>query len=466
MSKRSMKKLILSIVFVACLVPITVLAADVTVTPQNMEGWFVKQGNKNATGQITAVADDQGGNGSFEFHLNEVTNGSGAIFQIARVPAVTPEGVTVVKVDDIEELSWSFMSDTSGSYGPKLKVEYWGRDRLGNMHSGTLVYAGPLPAGAGWHAIDVDFNSDPWWSTENDDESETHPFAYWQNLLSGVPINYLVAGIGSTSGNMTAATTHIDYIHFKEKNGIDDTWNFETGGTPPSPETVVVTPDDTQGWALKRGNRNASGQIADVPDNHGGQGSFEFKLDGSTDGSGSIFQIARIPVLTVDSIAGLSWDYKSDPGNGAYPVIKIEYWSSERHGSLVYIPAPASNPGSWETVTVDFDSDLWWSTELGHDNQRTLAEWQQELGGILVNYLVAGLGSTSGNPAASTSYIDYIRLVEKFRGTDTTWDFEGKGELPPPVDPPIPTLSEWGVIILSLLLTGYAWFWRRRESVI
>ncbi len=222
---------------------------------------------------------------------------------------------------------------------------------------------------------------------------------------------------------------------------------------------VVVTPSNNQGWFPRGSNENATGGIVSVPDNHGGSGSYEFNLT-TQQGSGSIFQIAKVAVINVDDIQELSWDFKSDANNGAYPVVKIEYWNSQRSGTLVYIYNGNVTPGAWQHVEVDFQNDLWWSTEFGSSDQRTLAQWQQELQGVPVNYLEAGIGTTSGNTSASTSYIDYIHIKADRRDIDTTWDFE-----PDSPTSNVPTLSEWGFIVMSFLLAASAIIWIRRTKI-
>ena len=243
--------------------------------------------------------------------------------------------------------------------------------------------------------------------------------------------------------------------------------------TPVLAADVVVTPIDPQGWFAKQGNVNATGSIADVADSHGGTGSFEFNLQDVSDNSGSIFQIARIPAIRIDQVTEVGWEFRSDSTNSKYPVVKIEYYGSGSNGniihsgSLVYLFSGAVTPGAWQTVSVDLDNDLWWSTEFGSGVTHTLSEWQNLLGDIPVNYFFAGIGSTSGNPGAATCYIDYIHLkADRANGpiVDTTWDFEHSGDLPPePPDGSIPTLSEWGFIIMALLLSGVAVL-RIRES--
>ena len=91
----------------------------------------------------------------------------------------------------------------------------------------------------------------------------------------------------------------------------------------------VVTPSEPHGWFYKQGNTHASGSISNVADSHGGNSSFEFKL--TTQTNGSMFQIAKIPVITVDDVDELDWDFKSDATNGQYPVVKLEYYSLNPH---------------------------------------------------------------------------------------------------------------------------------------
>jgi len=192
-------------------------------------------------------------------------------------------------------------------------------------------------------------------------------------------------------------------------------------------DVVTVTESDTQGWFEKGESTGTGGLSLNNPHGPGGTGSLEFITDGS---DGQIMQVARIPLITVDAITAIGWDFSSDHETN-YPVAKIEYYSifPPRSGTLVYQRSGSYTPGSWETVNGM--AGMWWSTEAGFGggDLRTFAEWQLELAGILSNYFVVGVGSTSGGVPASTSYIDMVHL--QTATSNTIWDFESEGALPP-----------------------------------
>jgi hypothetical protein len=376
------------------------------------------------------------------------------MFQIARIPVIT--------VDDIEELSWDFKSDANNGDYPVVKIEYYSL-----QHSGTLVYLRNFTVTPGvWHPITVDLNSDLWWSTEFGDSTKK-TLADWQQDLKGVLVNYLVAGLGTTSGNWAASTSYIDYIHLKaSRRSIDTTWNFEGAGNiptpPPGPQVVTVLPNSTQGWFEKQGGGgNATMELStDQPFGPGHTGSLKFIKPNA---AGAIIQAARIPAIRASDIREVGWAFYSDSATN-FPVVKIEYFGQGRSGTLVYDHSNITSytPNTWRVVPVDLNSDLWWSTESGSGTKKTLAAWQQDLGNIAINYFVVGIGSTGGASAAVTSYVDLVHLATT--RSNIYWDFEATGDDPLPPQPPVPTLTEWGMIILSLLLTGLAVVQIRRKG--
>jgi hypothetical protein len=448
---RTAKKLtyviLLGLIFVAS----PALAAVEVVTPSEPHGWFYKQGNENATGSIVNVADNHSGSGSFEFRLTDQTTGNGSMFQIAKIPVIT--------VDDVEELDWDFRSDATNGQYPVVKLEYYS---LNPHRSGTLVYrySGTVSNGT-WQHVDVDLNTDLWWDT---DSGDTKTLAEWQQDLSGILVNYFVAGLGTTSGNTVASTSHIDYIHLKAtRRNIDTTWDFEGVGDvpapPPAPQLVTVLPTDAKGWFEKQGTGGGATMelSTDQPFGPGNTGSLRFI---KPDAAGAIIQAARIPVIRASDLREVGWVFYSDSAT-SFPVVKIEYYGQGRSGTLVYDRDNIASytPNTWQDVQVDFNSDLWWSTEFGSGDKRTLTQWQQNLGNIAINYYVVGIGSTGPASAAVTSYADLVHLATS--STNTYWDFEATGDDPLP---PIPTLNEWGIIILSLMLTGIAVVWIRKNQ--
>jgi hypothetical protein len=445
---RSARKLVYAILLGLVLVASPALAATEVVTPSEPHGWFDKQGNVNAGGNIVSVADSHGGNGSFEFILTTQSNGS--MFQIAKIPVIT--------VDDVEELDWDFKSDANNGQYPVVKLEYYS---LNPNRSGTLVYRfpGSVTPGA-WQHVVVGQASNFW----DTDSNTTKTLAEWQQDLKGVLVNYFVAGIGTTSGSQTASTSYIDYIHLKaSRRNIDTTWDFEGTGSiptpPPAPQVVTVLPTSTSGWSEKQGTGGGATMelSTDQPFGPGNTGSLRFIKPNA---AGAIIQAARIPGIRASDIREVGWAFYSDSATN-FPVVKIEYFGQGRSGTLVYDRSNISyTSNTWREVPVDNNKDLWWSTEFGSGDKRTLAQWQQNLGNIAINYFVVGIGSTGGASAAVTSYVDLVHLATS--SSNTYWDFEATSNVQPP---PIPTLSEWGLIILSLLMTGIAVFLIRKNQL-
>jgi hypothetical protein len=443
----SVRKLVYAILLGLVLVASPALAAIEVVTPSEPHGWFYKQGSTNASGSIANVADSHGGNSSFEFKLTTQTNGS--MFQIAKIPVIT--------VDDVEELDWDFKSDANNGQYPVVKLEYYS---LNPNRSGTLVYrfSGSVTPGA-WQHVVVDQASNFW----DTDSNTTKTLAEWQQDLKGVLVNYFVAGLGTTSGSTTASTSYIDYIHLKaSRRNIDITWDFEGAGSiptpPPAPQVITVLPTSTSGWFEKQGTGGGATMefSTDQPFGPGNTGSLKFVKPNA---AGAIIQAARIPGIRASDIREVGWEFYSDSAT-SFPVAKIEYFGQGRSGTLVYDRSNITyTSNTWREVPVDNNKDLWWSTEFGSGDKRTLAQWQQNLGNIAINYFVVGIGSTGGASAAVTSYVDLVHLATS--SSNTYWDFEASSNVQPP---PIPTLSEWGMIILSLLMTGIAVFWIRKNQ--
>jgi len=157
------------------------------------------------------------------------------------------------------------------------------------------------------------------------------------------------------------------------------------------------------------------------PHGPGGTGSLLLQTDGS---DGQIIQFARVPIplVTVDQFTAISWDFYQESGSDV-PRPKIEYWWVDQAGTLVYQGNITATPGTWQTVTVDFATDLWYSTEFGSGDKRTLAEWQIELAGVPSNFVVIGFGTTVGVAPATVAYADMVHIATT--KSDDTWDFEG-----------------------------------------
>lgn len=219
-------------------------------------------------------------------------------------------------------------------------------------------------------------------------------------------------------------------------------------------DTVVeVTPEDTQGWFERVSNTGTVGQ--GPADNNGGASSLALLTDGS---AGQIIKASRIPLITIGDITSISWDAWSDSAT-YFPIAQLEYYSQARFGTLFYASSNGGIPAStWTTFTVTAQTMF---TDSNTQTTKTFGEWQIELGDILMNYFQVGYGSTGGAFPATTAYTDYIEL------NGTVWDFEAVATLPPqPTLPsrPVPTLSQWSMILLALLMVGGVAMRRRQKA--
>jgi len=193
---------------------------------------------------------------------------------------------------------------------------------------------------------------------------------------------------------------------------------------------ITVDPDNLNGWFAKAGNTGTGGLSTNEPFSQSGPGTGTGSLEFITDGSdGQIIQAARIPLVKVEDIVNISWYFKSNHATNV-PHAKVEYYSLSqgRSGTLVSVPSAGYTPGTWE---IEHGSNLmWWSTEegFGGGDLRTWAEWQTELAGIFSNYLVIGMGSTSGPVPATTAYADLVTITTVEQ--QLQYDFEGTALLP------------------------------------
>ena len=227
---------------------------------------------------------------------------------------------------------------------------------------------------------------------------------------------------------------------------------------------IVVTPTDTEAW-IDRGTNTGTLGLG-IADNNGGTSSLLLSTDGSPS---QIIRASRIPLapflaITIDQVTSVSWDFYTD--NAAnYPRPQLEYFGSGVSGTLVYETGnltPALN--TWQSASVDFGADTFRDTR---DNSiQTLDAHKAAIaaaatGPVLMNYFQFGYGSTSGSFAATTAYLDNPGL------NGTTWDFEDVVVLPPEPAPPAvpaPTMSQWALITLAMLLAGVVFIRRKQLS--
>ena len=219
----------------------------------------------------------------------------------------------------------------------------------------------------------------------------------------------------------------------------------------------VVTPGDPQGWFERGSNTGTIG--LGVADSHGGTSSLLLSTDGS---DGQIVKVARvpIPVIRVSGVASVSWDLNTDNITN-YPRPNIEYWSPALAGTLVYeISNFTPTANTWQNVVMSGSSMF---RDTNTNVVDTLANFQAgPIGNVPVNFFQLGFGSTSGAVPAVNGNIDYVEL------NGTTWDFEEVAILPPepvvPTQQGIPTLSQWALILLAMLMGLVAFVSLRRRA--
>jgi hypothetical protein len=225
---------------------------------------------------------------------------------------------------------------------------------------------------------------------------------------------------------------------------------------------VTVTAEEPDGWFGMDQAGAATGALTTTqPYGPGGTGSLEFTTSGSTT---DIINAARIPLTRFNEITSVAYDFYSTDATVA-PSLKIQYWSPQRFGTLVYEPY---NNGAYSINTwtpTNASAGMWWSTEsgFGGDDRRPFSEWITEIGDVPVTFLQTGVGS--GWSTAMTGHVDLVTLG--INGNATTWDFEDEGPLPPQPEERtsgIPTLSQWALILMALMIGGLAFKNRKRIS--
>jgi IPTL-CTERM motif len=223
---------------------------------------------------------------------------------------------------------------------------------------------------------------------------------------------------------------------------------------------ILVGPGATEAWVSRNSNTGTLG--LGIPDNNGGTGSLLMSTNG---GVGQIIKAARLPfapvaALTIDAISSISWDfYTSDAAY--YPRPQLEYFSLAGGGGTLVYEASNLSPtaGSWQTASVNIGADLFRDTRT--NTVATLASFQAgALNGVLMNFFQFGYGSTGGSFPAVTAYLDYPEL------NGSTWDFEAVVTLPPEPRPPTPapTMSEWALILMAMLLVLVVYTRRKQFS--
>jgi hypothetical protein len=225
---------------------------------------------------------------------------------------------------------------------------------------------------------------------------------------------------------------------------------------------VTVTAEEPDGWFGMDQAGAATGALTTTqPYPSGGTGSLEFTTSGD---QADIINAARIPLIRFNEITSVAYDFYSSDGTVA-PALKIQYWNPTRFGTLVYEPYVSANPAySIDTWTyANASAGTWWSTEFGQTDLRLFADWITEIGDVPVTFLQTGVGS--GWSTAMTGHVDMVTLG--VNGNATTWDFEGEAPLPPQPEVPsrsVPTLSQWALILMALMIGGLAFRSRKRIS--
>jgi hypothetical protein len=175
------------------------------------------------------------------------------------------------------------------------------------------------------------------------------------------------------------------------------------------------------------------------------------------------------------STLNISYEYHkaANPGQNAFaaPSLKLTVFNqlcddpaslNDCFGTLVYEPTwnQPSNPGAsvavptdvWTAVSVDQNNGLfWWTGGFGQPNTaggpplRTLAQWaalfSSDFGDAQIVLVSVGVGTFN---QGQIGYFDNVAISHSFGGGFAeVYDFE------PPA--PVPTVSEWGLVVLMLL---------------
>jgi len=456
-------------------------AAVEVVLPSDTKGWFEKNGS---TGVMDFSDVQKHGNqliptGSL---LLETDGSAGQIIQAARVP------IPLVTVADFTVISWDVYTDNATNY-PAPRIEYWW---IGPGKSGTLRYdtSNLTPALYSWQTMTVDFNKDTWTDSTS---GQSKTLAEWQatTALGGVgeiPSNFFYIGYGSTGGAFAATTAYADLVHL-ETTKSDDTWDFEFAAGPPptelgSPNVSITKTLDTAGpytagdtitYTVTVTNAGPTDEakntiVIDQPTN--------LTITSVASASCTEFPCA-IPLLAVGAsevitvMATIDAAGAFDNSAGAYAFVDPDISDNidnTGNGGTAVAPPPlptytvggtlsglagsvtlqnngaddfiASTDGPFSFATALADSSAYAVTVLNQPTVRTTTGQTCTVSG--------GSGTISGANVSSVS----VSCVNNNAPPVT----------PPTSGPskPIPTLSEWGLILMSGLL-GLAVFIRQRK---
>lgn len=204
-------------------------------------------------------------------------------------------------------------------------------------------------------------------------------------------------------------------------------------------QTVVVTPDDTQGW--KSTGTQGGGTVgitAEQP--RSGSGSLEMNTSGSSgrvryiQGGTSAFGSSMGKVSEINSLS-FDWFRSSASTAAAHfsPAFRVHvgdgFKSSELIWEFVYSnPKTAAPTDGWQSVNLLASDQLFYKyaggvvTSGGAQVNQSFGDWLASYG---KNAKVVGISVGFGSGASGTfeGYVDNVRLG--FAGKDaTTWNFE------------------------------------------
>ncbi len=331
----------------------------------------------------------------------------------------------------------------------------------------------------------------------------------WQKSLGGTGFDnatsiqqtadggYIVAGYttsnnGDVSGNHDAGR---DYWVVKLDAAGNLTWQKCLGSAFGAGDFAFSVQQTTDGGYIVAGRSSAPNGFGDVTANHGGYDYWVVKLNAagnltwqkslggtSQDEAWSIQQTADGGYIVAGSTFSNNGDVTGNHGNIDYWVVKLDAsgnltWQKALGGTLEdvafsvqqttdggYIVAgwtfsndgdvsgnhSTASPDFW-VVKLNAAGNLTWQKAMGGTGGEQAQSVQQTIDG---GYIVAGNAVSNNGDVSGVHGNDYDFWLVKLEPEVTA--------------APIPTLSEWGLILFGLLLlcTGAVAVWRSRYAVV
>lgn len=205
-------------------------------------------------------------------------------------------------------------------------------------------------------------------------------------------------------------------------------------------QTVVVTPDDTQGW--KSTGTQGGGTVGITSEQpRSGSGSLEMNTSGSSgrvryiQGGSGLFASSMGKVSEINSLS-FDWFRSSASTAAAHfsPAFRLHVTDGVKSSELIWEfvysnPKTAAPTDGWQTVNLLASDQLFYQYAGGVTLSPSGAQINESFGDWLARYgsnaKLKGISVGFGSGASGTfeGYVDNVRLG--FAGKDaTTWNFE------------------------------------------